>query len=151
MLDDIQTFREKEVDHHRSPAARTCITRTAAAWTNAWACTVIQHVKDRGSNIRTFAMSRHRVYSSTYLMDEDLFIDADGQLFPRYTYDAKADYDYYADLVLQPEEEQPPLWYKAVPIRDVKRERPGERILFHQFETWPLVRWKDCSTVKIFP
>jgi len=59
-------------------------------------------------------------------MDEDLFIDADGQLFPRYTYDVKANHDHCADLVLESGEEQPPLWYKAVPIRYVKRKRPGE-------------------------
>lgn len=149
MLDKLETFREREMRPTRSAASIQRMTNAAAAWTQEWARNVIQHLKERGSNIKTFAISQYKV-SGAFLLDHDLVVDANGQLYPRYTYDAEIDYERYADLVLQPGDEQPPLWYKAVPIRDVKIERPEQKILFHQFEGWPLMRWEDCSTVGMF-
>lgn len=150
MLDEIDTFREREIKPTRTAASIQRMTNAAAAWTQEWAQNVIQHLTERGSNIKVFAMSQYKVRGEL-LLTHNLFIDANDQMYPRYTYGAEVDCERYADLVLQPGEELPPLWYKAVPIRDVKIERPEQKILFHQFEGWPLMRWEDSSTVDLFP
>ncbi|KAK1912202.1 hypothetical protein P3342_009802 [Pyrenophora teres f. teres] len=101
ILDCIFTFQDGDLTTYplagRTPER---MTRAASAWTKDWARNMIKYLKKRGSNIRVLAVYPHRICGPNYPKSRDLLVDADGQLFPRYTYDVKVDYDHYTDLIL---------------------------------------------------
>ncbi|RMZ67278.1 hypothetical protein GMOD_00001179 [Pyrenophora seminiperda CCB06] len=151
MLDKVSTFRDEDIRDPPNIATRQLMTNAAAAWTQQWANRVIEHLKSRGSNIEVFAMSRYQIRDlpSNDFRNQALFVDDDGQRYPRYTYDVDVDYEHHAELVLEPGATQPPPRYKGVPIKDVKKTRPWERVLFYQYEVWSLVNWENCNTLQV--
>ncbi|KAI2485261.1 hypothetical protein Ptr902_04201 [Pyrenophora tritici-repentis] len=118
ILDNIRMFHHDDVSNYASyQVTAQQMARAANAWTKDWAQNIIQYLKKHGSNIRVLAVYRYRIWGGYYTGVEDLVIDNDGQLFPRYTYDVKVNYDHCPDLILQPGQPQRQLWYFPVPIR----------------------------------
>jgi hypothetical protein len=127
----LDTLVFNSLTNSREPYQKRIKAASAATLAQNFAKHIVSHLMNNGSNIKLLSLSRYRIRDERS-DEQDLYVDADGQRYPRYTYEVQKVAGRLSRMQVF-----------ALPLASAELELSEENTFGHKFERWPLVSSDD--------